>query len=61
MYPNPDHTVIKADSRAITSKYAEVKKFPSSRQAILEYENAMNFIVQQIGAEYMKMNQEEEK
>ena len=36
-------------------------KFPSSRQAIREYEEALNFVVQQIGAEYMKMNIEEEK
>ena len=45
----------------LTDKYPKVPKFPSSRQAIREYEEALNFVVQQIGAEYMKMNIEEEK
>ncbi len=57
----PDYNVIKADGRGLTDKYPGVQKFPSSRQAISEYEDALQFIVQQIGAEYMKMNQEEEK
>lgn len=34
LYPTPDYTIIKGDSRALTNKYAEVNKFPSSRQAI---------------------------
>ena len=41
LYPNPDYTIIKADSRDLTKKYAEVNKFPSSRQAIEEYESAI--------------------
>ena len=53
--------MIKADGRSLTNKYPEVAKFPSSRQAISEFEDALHFIVQQIGAEYQKMNQEEEK
>jgi len=59
--PTPDYNVIKADGRGLTDKYPQVAKFPSSRLAITEYEDALQFIVQQIGAEYMKMNQEEEK
>ena len=42
----PDYNVIKADGQGLTSKYPEVVKFPSSRQAIHEYEDALNFIVQ---------------
>ena len=61
LYPQPDFNVIKADGRSLTNKYPEVAKFPSSRQAISEFEDALHFIVQQIGAEYQKMNQEEEK
>ena len=53
--------MIKADGRGLTSKYPATVKFPSSRQAISEFEDALHFIVQQIGAEYLKMNQEEEK
>lgn len=61
LYPQPDFNVIKANGRSLTDKYPTVGKFPSSRQAISEFEDALNFIVQQIGAEYLKMNQEEEK
>jgi len=61
LYPQPDFNVIKANVRGLTDKYPEVAKFPSSRQAIDEYERALHFIVQQIGAEYLKMNSEEEK
>ena len=61
LYPQPDFNVIKANGRGLTDKYPEVNKFPSSRQAISEFEGALQFIVQQIGAEYLKMNVEEEK
>ena len=45
LYPQPDFNVIKANGRSLTDKYPEVPKFPSSRQAISEFEDALNFIV----------------
>ena len=61
LYPYPDSNVIKSDGKALTENYPENPKFPSTRDAISEFENAINFIVQQIGNEYSKYNQEEEK
>ena len=61
LYPEPDFNIIKGDVAGVTDKYPQVAKFPSSRQAIKEFEEALNFVVQQISAEYTKMNAEEEK
>jgi hypothetical protein len=46
LYPQADYNIIKADGRSLTEKYPEVNKFPSSRQAITEFEDALHFIVQ---------------
>ena len=46
LYPLPDYNVIKADVGGLTDKYPKVPKFPSSRQAIREHEEALNFVVQ---------------
>ena len=46
LYPQPDYNMIKADGRSLTDKFGDAPKFPSSRQAIEEYEDALNFIVQ---------------
>jgi len=45
LYPTPDFNVIKADVGGLTDKYPSVSKFPSSRQAISEFEEALNFVV----------------
>jgi hypothetical protein len=61
LFPLPDASTFKQSGAELVSKYPEVQKFPSSRDSITEFEDSINFIVQQIGAEYNKMNIEEEK
>jgi len=46
LYPLPDYNIVKANAAGLTDKYPEVTKFPSSREAISEFEDALNFIVQ---------------
>ena len=61
IFPLPDSNVIKESGEALVEQYPEVNQFPSTRDAIKEFEDAIHFMVQQIGAEYTKMYAEEEK
>ena len=56
LYPTPDTEIIKADGSALTEKYEMPPKFPGTRDAIQEFEDAINYLVLQIGAEYEKAN-----
>jgi tetratricopeptide (TPR) repeat protein len=56
LYPSPKDDLIKADASALLDKYDTPPTFPSTRDAIREFEDAINFLVQQIGAEYEKAN-----
>ena len=61
LYPLPSPEFIKPDGSALTEKYETPLKFPSTRDAISEFEDAINFLVLQIGAEYEKANLEVEQ
>ena len=61
LYPFPNNEFIKADGSALTEKYEAPPKFPSTRDAIQEFDDAINFLVQQIGAEYEKANLDAEQ
>ena len=45
IYPLPDSEIIKADGSALTEKYEIPPKFPGPRDAIQEFEDAINYLV----------------
>ena len=45
LYPFPNNEFIKADGSALLEKYDTPPTFPSTRDAILEFEDAINFLV----------------
>ena len=45
IYPLPDNEIIKADGSALTEKYEIPPKFPGPRDAIQEFEDAINYLV----------------
>lgn len=57
----PECTQEAGDTSALTAKFKEPKKFPSTKDAIATYESAIMYIVSQVGQEYAKKVQEEEQ
>ena len=45
LYPSPKDDLIKADASALLDKYDTPPTFPSTRDAIWEFEDAINFLV----------------
>jgi len=54
LYNSINYDKIKADASGIVNKFPEAKKFPSIRDAIATYEDAVDYIIGQVGKEYTK-------
>jgi hypothetical protein len=52
--------MIRSDARDLLRQFEQPVHFPSSQDAINEYQNAINHIAIEIAAEYQRVNQQEE-
>jgi hypothetical protein len=60
IFPLPDGKTIRNNANDLVKPYDVAQKFPSSMDAINEFQSAINFIVLQVAAEYQKSNAAEE-
>lgn len=60
IFPLPDSKTIRSDAKDLVKPYDNQPKFPSSSDAIDEFQSAIAFVVLQVAAEYQKANSSEE-
>lgn len=60
IYPLPDPKLIRSDANDLLKAFEDHPKFPSTQDAIGEFQTAINYIVVQVAAEYQRANQVEE-
>jgi hypothetical protein len=60
IFPEPDNKTIRSNAGDLVKAFDNQNKFPSSNDAISEFESAINFVVLQVAAEYQKANTVEE-
>ena len=61
LYTIADSSVVRDNGASLLSKFPNAPQFPSSLDAVKDFDNAVLSIVEQIGAEYSRFASEDEK
>ena len=56
IFPLPEKHTIRNDATDLVRDYEDPPRFPSSQDAINEFQSAINYVVLQVAAEYQKVN-----
>jgi len=56
IYPLPEKNTIRNDASDLVREYEDPLRFPSSQDAINEFQSAINYVINQVAAEYQKVN-----
>ena len=61
LYPVPDTNIIKDNGVSLLAKFGASPEFPSSLDAVKDFDMAVCFVVESVGVEYSKFVTEDEK
>jgi hypothetical protein len=61
LYPVPDGTVVRDNGASLLSKFMQPPQFPSSLDAVKDFDDAVMHVIEHIGLEYGRFATETEK